>query len=43
MLAKSKFSIIEALISKPLIDSVIEHNKFVIANDVGKDYNDMKN
>ena len=42
MLAKSKFNSIEVLISKALIDSVINHDEFVLINNVQKEYNAMK-
>ena len=42
MLAKSKFNSIEVLISKVLIDSVINHDEFVLINNVQKEYNAMK-
>ena len=43
LLAKSKLSSIEVLISKALIDSSISsHDKFVLINNVLKDYYDMK-
>ena len=41
LIAKSKLSSIEVLISKVLIDPVISHNEFVLIN-VLKDYNKMK-
>ena len=41
LLAKSKFNSIEVLISKVLIDSVISHDKFVLINNVIKEYDDM--
>ena len=41
MLAKSKLNIIEVLISKALIDSVISHDEFVLINNVLKEYNGM--
>ena len=41
LIAKSKLSSTEVLISKVLIDSVISHNEFVLIN-VLKDYNKMK-
>ena len=34
LLAKSKLNSIEVLISKTLMDSVIDHNKFVFISDV---------
>ena len=42
MLAKSQFNSIEVLISKALIDSVINHDEFVLINNVQKEYNAMK-
>ena len=42
MLAKSKLSIIEVSISKALIDSNISHDKFVLINNVLKEFYDMK-
>ena len=43
LLAKSKLSSIEVLISKTLIDSSISsHDKFVLINNVLKGYYDMK-
>ena len=41
MLAKSKLSSLEVLISKALIDSNISHDEFVLIN-VIKEYDDMK-
>ena len=42
LLAKSKLNSIEVLISKPLIDSVISNDEFVLINDILKEYNEMK-
>ena len=42
MLGKSKLNTIEVLISKALTDSVISHDKFVLMNNVLKQYNEMK-
>ena len=42
MLANFKLNSIEVLISKALIDSNISHDKFVLINNVEKDYDDMK-
>ena len=42
LLAKSKLLSVEVLISKVLIDSVINHNEFVLINNVLKEYNKMK-
>ena len=42
MLAKSKLNDIEVLISKALINSNISHDKFVLVNNVPKEYDDMK-
>ena len=41
LLAKTKLSSIEALISKALIDSVIGHDEFVLVNNVLKEYDEM--
>ena len=41
-LAKSKLNKTEVLISKALIHSNISHDKFVLINNVRKEYNDMK-
>ena len=38
MLAKSKLSSIEVLISKALIDSNISHDEFVLTNNVLKEH-----
>ena len=42
VLAKSKLSRIEDVISKALIDSIISQGKFVLINIVVKEYNGMK-
>ena len=42
LLAKFKLITIEALISKALIDSVINHDEFVLINNVLKEYEKMK-
>ena len=42
LLAKSKLNSIEVLIHKALIDSNISHDKFILINNVLKDYGDMK-
>ena len=42
LLAKSKLNSIEVLIYKALIDSNISHDKFILINNVLKDYGDMK-
>ena len=42
LLAKSKLNSIEVSISKALIDSIISHDKFVLVNNVQKEYDDMK-
>ena len=42
MLAKSKLKITEILISKVLIDLNITHYKFVLTNNVLKEFYDMK-
>ena len=42
LLAKSKLSSIEVLISKALIDSIISHDEFVLLNTVLKEFYDMK-
>ena len=41
-LAKSKLNSIEALISETLIDSVISYDKFLLINNVLKEYNKKK-
>ena len=41
-LPKSKVIKIEFLISKALIDSVISHDKFVLINNVLKEFNKIK-
>ena len=43
MLSKSNWDRIEALISKSLTDSVVSHDKFVLINNVLKEYDEMKN
>ena len=42
LLEKSKLSSIEVLLLKPLIDSFISHDEFVLINNVLKEYNKMK-
>ena len=42
LLAKSKLNSIEVLISKVLIDSYINHDEFVLINNVLKEYDEMK-
>ena len=42
LLAKSKLNSIEVLISKNLIDSNIRHEKFVLIENVLKEFYDMK-
>ena len=42
MLAKPKLNNVWLLISKTLIDSVISHFKFIIMDNVQKEYNEMK-
>ena len=42
LLAKTKLNAIEVLISKALIDSYINHDKFVSVNNVLKAYNEIK-
>ena len=42
MLAKSELNSMEVLISKALIDSVINHGEFVLINNMLKEYNEMK-
>ena len=42
MLAKSKLSSIEVLISKALIDSNISHDEFVLINNMLKEFHDLK-
>ena len=39
--AKSK-NTIEVLISKALIDSIISHDKFILINNVQKEYDNLK-
>ena len=41
-LAKSKLNSMEVIISKTLIDSNICHNKFVLINNVLKEFYDLK-
>ena len=41
-LAKSKLNSVEVLISKPLIDSNISHDEFVLINSVPKESDDKK-
>ena len=41
-LAKSKLNSIKALTSKALINSNTSHDKFVLINNMLKEYNDMK-
>ena len=41
LLAKSKLNVIEVLISKALIDSVIRNDEFVLINYVLKEYNEI--
>ena len=41
-LAKSKLNSIEVLISNSLINSVISHDKFILINNVLKQYDKMK-
>ena len=42
LLAKSKLNKIEVLASKALIDSNITHDKFILINNMLKEYNEMK-
>ena len=42
MLVKYKLNSIEFLLSKALIDSVISHDKFILINNVLKEYDEMK-
>ena len=42
MLAKSRLTGIEVLISKALIDSVFSQGEFVLISNVLKEYNEMK-
>ena len=42
LLAKTKLNTIEVLISKALIDSNISHNEFVSANNMLREYDDLK-
>ena len=42
LIRKAKFGITEVLISKALIDAYINHDKFVLVNNVLREYNEMK-
>ena len=42
LLAKTKINSVEVLISKALTNSYINHNEFVLVNNVLKEYNNMK-
>ena len=42
LLAKAKVNIVEVLFSKALIDSCIDHDKFVSMNNVLREYNEIK-
>ena len=42
LIRKAKFGITEVLISKALIDAYINHDKFVLVNNVLREYNKMK-
>ena len=42
MLEKSKLNSIEVLISKPLIDSNISHDEYVLTNNARKEYDNNK-
>ena len=42
LIRKAKFGITEVLISKALIDAYINHGKFVLVNNVLREYNEMK-
>ena len=41
-LPKTKLNTIEVLICKSIINGYISHNEFVAANDVLREYNDMR-
>ena len=43
LLAKTKLNSTEVLISKPLVDSYVSHDKFVSVNNVLREYNEVKN
>ena len=43
LLGKDKLNTIEILISNALIDSCINHDEFVLLNNVLREYNEMKN
>ena len=42
LLAKSKLSSIEGLIYKPIVDSSISHDEFLLINNVVKEFYNMK-
>ena len=42
LFAKSKLNLIEVLISKALIDLNINHDEFVLRNNILKEYDEMK-
>ena len=42
LLAKTKLNSIEVLISKALIDSYINHDEFILVNNVLRKYNEKK-
>ena len=42
MLEKDKLNAFEVLISKNLIDSYVNHDKFVLLNNVLREYQEMK-
>ena len=42
LLRKTKLDVIEVLISKALIDSYINHDEFVLVNNVLREYNEIK-
>ena len=42
LFAKSKLNVIEVLISKALIDLNINHDEFVLRNNILKEYDEMK-
>ena len=42
LLRKAKLDVIEVLISKALIDSYINHDEFVLVNNVLREYNEIK-
>ena len=42
LLAKTKLSSMQVLISKSLIDSYICHDEFILVNNLLREYNEMK-